>query len=83
VLKLDDPMSMKRPGRRTRGTLVFPSPPLKFRTSGLPRYGFKLRFRGDLQHRTRSARRVTAYYGLISASQHLPSTYVFVDGSLP
>ena len=51
MLKLDNPVSMKRLGGRTHA-LVFPSPPLKFRTPGFPQYGFKLRFRGDLRQRT-------------------------------
>jgi hypothetical protein len=44
-------MSMKRLGERTRA-LVFPSPPLKFRTSGFPQYGFKRGVERDLRPRT-------------------------------
>ena len=46
--KLDNPMSMKRLGGRTRAP-VFPSPPLKFRTLGFPQYGFKRRVGRDLR----------------------------------
>jgi hypothetical protein len=45
----DNPMSMKRPGRRAPVAPVFPSPPLKFRTSGFPQYGFKLDVEHDLR----------------------------------
>src|SRR5436189_1886099 len=44
-------MSMKRLGERARA-LVFPSPPLKFRTSGFPQYGFKRGVGCDLRPRT-------------------------------
>ena len=46
--KLDDPVSMKRLGGRTRAP-VFPSPPLKFRTVGFPQYGFKRGVTRDLR----------------------------------
>jgi hypothetical protein len=49
VHKLDIPMSMKRLGERTHA-LVFPSPPLKFRTAGFPQYGFKRDVERDLRH---------------------------------
>jgi hypothetical protein len=44
-------MSMKRLGGRT-SALVIPSPPLKFRTSGFPQYGFKRGVARDLRPRT-------------------------------
>ena len=33
----------------TRLAIVFPRPPLKFRTAGFPQYGFKRKLRGDLR----------------------------------
>jgi hypothetical protein len=125
VLKLDDPVSMKRLGGRTRSTRVSLSP------SKIPYVGFSpVRLQTEIPRRPSAkdgatrpllytprqnrvaitygpygqaggggspvpsvqrplarqqvllSRRVAAYYGLISASHHLPATYVFVDGSL-
>ena len=42
-------MSIKRLGGRTGQHLCFPLPPLKFRTSGFPQYGFKLDVEHDLR----------------------------------
>jgi hypothetical protein len=36
-------------GARMQLCITFPAPPLKFRTSGFPQYGFKLEFNCDLR----------------------------------
>ena len=59
----------------TRPCIAFPAPPLKFRTSGFPQYGFKLEFNLDLHWQIAGLSSRPAYATTLSVYTRLQPTY--------